>query len=189
MILAITLSALLNAMKLADGGAAAEKLGIKLNGYDWARDYAISDYNYDSLRAVIIARMGGSYIYVFQGERLIAKTVTPGEILTVELFDFGGDKHDEMITRQKTGWGTGIYTEEFIIYGVPRLSELWRATSYSYVAMSDRKEDWETEEGLIRPSDQHLLFISTKAIGGKRTRSRKFFKFDGKNFVPAREEP
>ena len=109
MILAITLSALLNAMKLADGGAAAEKLGIKLNGYDWARDYAISDYNYDSLRAVVIARMGGSYIYVFQGERLIAKTVTPGEILTVDLFDFDGDKHDEIITRQKTGGGTGIY--------------------------------------------------------------------------------
>ena len=190
MILAITLSALLSAMKGADQGPwePAEKLlGFNLGGYDWTRDFAISSGD-KNLRAVVIAQMGGSHIYTFEGERPLAKTSTPGEILSVELFDFDGDKRDEIITRQKVGWGTGIYIEDLIIYNAG-LKQLWRETSYTYIDVTGRKEDFEIEEGFIRPADRRLLYISMKDKGGTRTRSRKFFKFDGKNFVPALEEP
>src|SRR5213075_2316198 len=130
-------------------------LGFKLNGYDWTRDYAISSAD-NNLRAVVIAQMGGSHIYTFQGERLLAKTATPGEILSVELFDFDADHRDEIITVQKTGWGTGVYLEEFLIYGGPQLKQLWRATSYGYFDASAPREDFEMEEGFIRVSYQHL---------------------------------
>jgi len=189
-ILAVTLSALLSAMKAADRGQwePAEKvLGYNLNGYGWTRDFAISSAD-KNLRAVVIARMGGSYIYTFQSEKLIAKMPTPGEVLSVELFDFDADQRDEIITVQKTGWGTGIYHEEFIIYSAS-LKQLWRATSYWYADVTGRKQDFEMEEGFIRSAAQRLQYVSMKDKAGKRTRSRKFFKFDGKHFVPAREEP
>jgi len=185
----VTLRAALAAADQGDRAAAAD-LGIDLSGYNWYRDFSIgvSRNSPDQLRAFIISRASDSSIYIFDsGGKLITDAANLGEILSIELFDFDGDNRDEIITRQKTGWGTGVYREEFVIYGLKgtqALQTLWRATSYAYSDLGSERE-FEEETAFIRPSYQRLIYTSTIEMRGKRKVRRSSFKFDGERFVRA----
>lgn len=189
----LTYSVLLKATREANRGKreAAARLGFDLSGYNWTRDFSLGmpregpRANHE-LRGVLISLFSRSYAFSFDSMgSLIAQIVAPGEILSFELFDFDGDGQDEIITRQKTGWGTGVYHEEFIIYGrseAAQLSELWRGTSIWHADPLSDPARLEETEGFIKPGFRALLYVATVHKEGKWRTQRDKYVFDKARF-------
>ncbi|MGN6187186.1 MAG: hypothetical protein ACTHQM_26415 [Thermoanaerobaculia bacterium] len=179
----LTTSTLLAAMHDVDHGNRqnAERLGLEISAYNWTRDFSTGKH-----RAVLISQQSASYALVFdETGALIARLQLAGEILSFELFDFDADGENEIITRQKTGRGTGINHEEIVIYGRSRtaaMAELWRGTSVWYSDPLDNEDQRDETEGFVRPDFNALLYVKKTIQGDRSTDERVEYVFTNHAF-------
>jgi hypothetical protein len=138
----LTHDAIVHAMQRADAGdrASAEALGIDLKAYNWTWDLSAQRGLRQHL--VTISKMWDSELFLFgPSGKLLSRLSSPGEMHSIQLFDFDGDGNAEIICTQTTDRGTGVLRDEFIIYSTfaGRLHEIWRAPSFWYSSGAYRR--------------------------------------------------